>query len=285
MIQRLIQFLALTPDPIIPEELPPPQVYILHDALCHLEKFYRFNQGLPYPPEDPEPYKLPPEIEERLDRSIEVLPLSVFKKGCQEFKGCKRFWPPERGKLLDLLATALEPGSHTHKFPTNPGSEALDYNPQKSDRHDAPGQAISREAIGKPPSISKGSQVLKDLKNLPTVAQVKHYALVRKSKTFDYILEQSGRISFARVHEFALHHGNFKASKKGKVVYDRSFAWIERELRLSHRTVCRAFKWLGERKLITKLGPADWRIHKNSVWYVCSSMKQNLKLWSMAGGE
>jgi len=124
-----------------------------------------------------------------------------------------------------------------------------------------------------------------DLKNLSTYGQVQYYALVRKTTVFDYILEQSRSPSFAKIHTFIQHHGNYRLSQPGKVIYDRSFAWITRELGISMRTVSKAFTWMAQRKLVTKIATQDHRIRKNSRWYVCTSMAQNLKLWSMAYQE
>jgi hypothetical protein len=124
-----------------------------------------------------------------------------------------------------------------------------------------------------------------DLKNLSTYGKVQYYALVRKTTVFDYILEQSGSRSFAKIHTFIQHHGNYDLSSRGKVVYNGSFAWITRELGISMRTVSKAFTWMAQRKLVTKIANQDHRIKKNSRWYICTSMAQNLKLWSMAYQE
>ncbi len=127
-----------------------------------------------------------------------------------------------------------------------------------------------------------GPELNPDLKNLPTYGLIKHYALVRKTSVFNFILEQSGSVTTARVHNFIQHKNDYKLSARGKVVYDGSFAWISRELGISTRTIGRAFAWMKSRKLVTKIGAEDHRIRRNSRWYVCTSMAQNLKLWSMA---
>lgn len=121
-----------------------------------------------------------------------------------------------------------------------------------------------------------------DLKDLSIYGLVKHYALVRKTTVFDFIFERSGNLNFANVHTFIQHNNNYKLSSRGRVVYDGSFSWISRELKISIPTVWRAFTWMAQRKLVTKIAPQDHRIKKNSRWYVCTSMAQNLKLWSMA---
>lgn len=260
MIQAQIQSLAKTPDPIIPENSPPPKICIIHDALTWVERYWRRDQGLPYPPMDPQPYEIPPEIEVRIDRSIKVLPLDVFEREVKNFLRCLKRFKPNKPDLLDALATALEPTRYLHLF-KNPGSLP----------------AIEIEKPKKQPT-----PINLDLKNLPSIALVKHYALVRKTTVFDFILEQSGSLSFAKVHDFIQHHENYKLSSRGKGVYDGSFAWIARELEISLRTVWGAFHWMAERKLVTKIAPQDHRIKKNSRWYVCTSMAQNLKLWSMA---
>jgi hypothetical protein len=272
MIQDQIRSLATTPNPIDPENLPLPQVYILHNALTVIEKYWRIEQGVPYPPVNPEPYEIPPDIEEQLDESIGVLPLKYFKICVEAFLTNIKKYPAKKTDLLDGLALALRPVKYLDRFKF-----------KKISCDVGPGRTIEDDRISKPSPIGEGIPILEDLKHLSTRAQVKHYVFVRKSTTYDFILEQSGSISFARVHEFAKHHGDFKRSRPGKIVYDAGFAWIARKLRISRFTVIRAFKWLAKHKLVTKLGPADPRIHRNSVWYVCSSMKQNLKLWSLLG--
>ena len=119
-----------------------------------------------------------------------------------------------------------------------------------------------------------------DLKNLSTYGLIKHYVEVRRTSVFDYISEQSGSTTFANIHTFIQHHGNFKLSSRGKVIYDGGFHWIKRELNTSIPTVWRAFHWMAQRKLVSKIAPSDYRNKKRSRWYVCTSMAQNLKLWS-----
>jgi len=121
-----------------------------------------------------------------------------------------------------------------------------------------------------------------DLKNLSTYGMVKHYAEVRKTTVFNYISEQSGSSTFANIHTFIQHKNNYKLSSRGKVVYDGGFHWIKRELNTSIPTVWRAFHWMSQRKLVTKIAPSNFRNKKRSRWYVCTSMAQNLKLWSSA---
>jgi hypothetical protein len=146
-----------------------------------------------------------------------------------------------------------------------------------------PPQEITPRATTTPrPSTRKTPEPNPDLKNLSTYGLVKHYALVRKTSVFNFIVEQSDNLTFAKIHNFIQHNGNYELSSKGKVVYDGSFSWITRELGISPRTVSRAFAWMAPRKLVTKISPQDHRIRKNSRWYVCTSMAQNLKLWSLA---
>jgi len=263
MIQQLIQSLAQTPNPIILENLPPLQIHILHDALTWIERYWRMDAGVPYPPLNPEPYEIPPEIEARIDRSIRVLPPDVLEREVKNFLRCLKKFKPNKRDLLDALATALEPTRYLHLF-KNPG----------------PQPAVEIEKPKKqPPPINP------DLKNLPSIALVKHYALVRKTTVFNFILEQSRSLSYSRVHDFIQHHENYSLSSRGKGVYNGSFAWIARELGIHRDTVWRAFHWMAKWKLVTKVGPQDHRIKKNSRWYVCTSMAQNLKLWSLAYQE
>ena len=152
------------------------------------------------------------------------------------------------------------------------------------DRNSAPSpQEITPRATTTPRLSSRKTPALNpDLENLSTYGLVKHYALVRRTSVFNFIIEQSGNLTFAKIHNFIQHKNNYKLSSRGKIVYDGSFAWVARELRISTRTVSRAFAWMAPRKLVTKIGPQDHRIRKNSRWYVCTSMAQNLKLWSIA---
>jgi len=260
MLNEAIKSLAQAPDPIILEKLPSLQIHILHDALTWIERYWRMDAGVPYPPLNPEPYAIPREIEERLDRSIRVLPLDVLEREVKNFLRCLKRFKPNKRDLLDALATALEPTRYLHLF-ENPGR--------------APAIAIEKPKK-QPTPISP------DLKNLPTYARVKHYALVRKSTVYEYILEESGSLAFAMVHDFIQHHENYALSSKGRGVYNGSFAWIARELEIPYIKVRRAFAWMAPRKLVTKIGERDHRIGKNSRWYVCTSMAQNLKLWSLA---
>ena len=144
-------------------------------------------------------------------------------------------------------------------------------------------QEITPEATPTPSQRTRQTRELNpQLKNLPTYALVKHYALVRKTSVFSFIVEQSDNLTFAKIHNFIQHKNNYQLSSKGKVVYDGGFSWIARELGTSLSTVGRAFAWMAPRKLVTKIAPQDHRIRKNSRWYVCTSMAQNLKLWSLA---
>lgn len=194
----------------------------------------------------------------------------------------KAYWGPYPQTAWAALINQLRPPKMAHLFKIQAPEDPLPPSPEKSNHHDAPGREISKRPIPNPSPSLKRDPFLQDLKNLPTIALVKHYALVRQTTVFDYIAEQSHSISFARVHEFAQHHNNFKLSKKGKVVYSAGFQWIANKLDIHHCTVDRAFRWMALRKLVTSLWPADHRIGKNSGWYICTSMKQNLKLWSMA---
>ena len=152
------------------------------------------------------------------------------------------------------------------------------------DRNGVPSpQEITPRATTTPkPPTRKTPEPNPDLKNLSTYGLVKHYALVRKTSVFNFIVEQSGNLTLARIHNFIQHNNNFELSSRGKVVYDGSFSWVARELGISLQTVWRGFHWMAQRKLVTKIAPPDHRIRKNSRWYVCTSMAQNLKLWSLA---
>jgi len=250
-----------------------------------IERYWRTAQGVPYPPIDPQPYEIPREIEERLEISIEALELWEFEKRVKAFLKSFPKLEPTKENLLYHLATALYPWSPNpndeNDFQAGPAS-----NPQKkTNPYVEPGREISPPPIHKPSSKKQPSGINPDLKNLPSFALVKHYALVRKTTVFDFILEQSRSLSYARVHDFIQHNENYSLSSRGKGVYNGSFAWIARELRVSMRTVWGAFHWMAERKLVTKIGAQDHRIKKNSRWYVCTSMAQNLKLWSTAYQE
>lgn len=78
------------------------------------------DAGVPYPPLNPEPYEIPPEIEARIDRSIRVLPLDVLEREVKNFLRCLKRFKPNKRDLLDALATALEPTRYLHLF-ENPG--------------------------------------------------------------------------------------------------------------------------------------------------------------------
>jgi len=217
----------------------------------------------------------PPELTlRRIIQAANKLGPEKAEECFKKFLNSWHYWRTDPDYLWDTLAEAMRPAPLVLKMP-----------PLKTKRDVAPGRSIEQQPVSKPAPGLVGIAIIEAIKNLPTRAQVKHYALVRKATTFDYILEESGYMSFARVHEFIKHHGNFQRSKPGKIVYDAGFAWIEKKLKLSPRRVCSAFKWLAQHKLVTKLGPADPRIHRNSTWYVCSTMKQNLKLWALVGGR
>ena len=282
MIQDLINSLSKTPDPIILENLPDPRIYLLHEAFMRIEICWRSAQGVPYPPRYPEPFEIPPVILKRLEKSYSVLPKAVFDRCVRTFIKLILEFPQDRNSLFDGLATALEPTRYLDRFGDSLETSPEGHCQEKTNHQDNPGREITRQPIANPSPKKQPTPTNPDLKNLPTYALVKHYALVRKTTVFDFILEQSGSLNFSKVHDFIQHKNNFKLSSRGKVVYDGSFAWIARELRISMRTVWGAFHWMAQRKLVTKIAPQDHLKKKNSRWYVCTSMAQNLKLWSLA---
>jgi hypothetical protein len=282
MLIDQIRSLAKTHNPIILENLPPEQIYILHDAFVQIERYYRTNQDIPYPPTDPQPYEIPHDIEDRLQESLRILPTELFKTCVFAFLKNLHHFKPAQENLLDGLAEALRPIKYLDRFPNhskqtdNPGIN------QKTNHHVNPKQVITGQPISNPSPIAAEIPVLIHYTHLPTIAQVKHYALVRKATVFDYMSEQAPSLSYPKVHKFIQHHGNFKLCAPGKVVYDGGFYWIARELKISIRTVWRVFHWMAQRKLVTKIAPQNLKKHKRSRWYVCTSMAQNLKLWRLA---
>jgi len=259
MIQDQINSLAQTPDPIILEKLPPPQIYLLHSALEVIAKRCGEGFGFETPKGKQNFFKIPEDIEEEILKCIELTPYEDFLKGIKNFIAASEYWPKKKDFLFNALVTHLKP--------KNPIEDI-----------ESPGRAPAIE-IEKPKN--QPTPTNPDLKNLPSIAQVKHYALVRKTTVFDFILEQSRSLSYARVHEFIQHKNNYKLSSRGRVIYSGSFSWIARELKIHRNTVWGAFHWMAERKLVRKIAPQDHRKKKNSRWYVCTSMAQNLKLWSM----
>lgn len=263
MIQDQIDSLAKTPDPIILENLPPPKIYLLQPALAEIAKLCGEGFGFETPEGQQNFFKIPEDIEEEILKCIELTPYEDFRKGIKNFIAASRFWPKKKDFLFNALVTHLKP--------KNPIEDL-----------ESPGRAPATE-IEKPKK--QPTPINPDLKNLPSIALVKHYALVRKTTVFDFILEQSGSLNFSKIHDFIQHKNNYKLSSRGKVIYDGSFSWIARELNISMRTVWGAFHWMAHRKLVTKIAPQDHRKKKNSRWYVCTSMAQNLKLWSLAYQE
>lgn len=274
MLNEAIKSLAQTPDPIIPENLPPPQIYLLHSALEVIAKRCGEGFGFETPKGQQNFFKIPEEIEEKILKCIELTPYEDFLKRIKNFIAASEYWPKKKDFLFNALIAHLEPKTPIDCF-EDPASEATDRHHHPSPQ---PAPTIEKPKKQKP-------ELNPDLKNLPSIALVKHYALVRKTNVFDFILEQSGSLSFAKVHHFIQHKNNYKRSSRGKVIYDASFSWISRELRIHRNTVWRAFHWMAQRKLVTKIGPQDHRKKKNSRWYVCTSMAQNLKLWSMASSD
>lgn len=263
MLNEAIKSLAQTPDPIILENLSPPQIYLLHSALEVIAKRCGEGFGFETPKVQQNFFKIPEDIEEEILKCIELTPYEDFLKGIKNFIAASEYWPKKKDFLFNALVTHLKP--------KNPIEDL-----------ESPGRAPAIE-IEKPKK--QPTPINPDLKNLPSFALVKHYALVRKTTVFDFILEQSGSLNFSKVHTFIQHKNNYKLSSRGKVIYNGSFSWIARELKISMRTVWGAFHWMAERKLVTKIAPQDHRIKKNSRWYVCTSMAQNLKLWSTAYQE
>lgn len=249
MIQDQIQSLAQTTDPIILEKLPPLYVYYLHHVF---QQVFQVHQIKMLPMDE--------DLEKRLDLFIEKLPPEKLNRAFNAYLEHLEKYKPNKYQLWFNLFDVLESSLRT---PVQPNPD--------------PAPASEIEKPKKQPT-----PINPDLKNLPSFALVKHYALVRKTTVFDFILEQSRSPSFARVHGFIQHKNNYKLSSKGKVVYDGGFYWIARELEISIWTVWRAFHWMASFKLVTKIGPQNLEKHKRSRWYVCTSMAQNLKLWSLA---
>jgi hypothetical protein len=260
MIQELINSLAKTPDPIILENLPPPHVYDFHQIFHQIFMVHQIKM-LP----------MDEDLEARIDKLIEKLTPEKLNRALNAFLMHLDKYKPNKYQLYFNLITALDL-SRTTPFIANPGLEDIE-----GQRHPAPQRPLKAEIKKKQPT-----PINPDLKNLPSIALVKHYALVRKTSVFDFILEQSSSLNFSKVHDFIQHKNNYKLSSRGKVVYDGSFSWIARELGIHRNTVWNAFHWMAERKLVTKIAPQDHRKKKNSRWYVCTSMAQNLKLWSIA---
>lgn len=245
------------PDPILPEF---PWYIIMRAAAIIAEHTKR----------DPWP---PPELVLRriIQAAFELGPEKT-ENSFHRFLSAHHYWRTDPDTLWDTLSEAMRPPRLVDAMP-----------PLKTNLHIEPGQEISPGSISLHRPVSKETAILQEMKHLPSIAQVKHYALVRKSTTYEFIADHAPSTSYAKVHEFIKHHGNFAKSKPGKIVYDAGFAWISKHQRISLKTVKRAFPWLASRKLVTKIGAQDHRIHRNSTWYVCSSMKQNLKLWHLLG--
>ena len=247
------------PNPTFPEY---PWQYILAATGLIAEKYKRD----PLPPN--------PEIERRLIESAFVLGQEKYEELFLRWTREITFWGPSPQNAWDALTTRLRPSSHLHLV-KNSGLEIIEDH-----HHPSPVFPIEIKKTKKQPT-----PINPDLKNLPSIALVKHYALVRKTSVFDYILEQSGSLNFSKVHDFIQHKNNYKLSSRGRVVYDGSFSWIARGTRIHRNTVWNAFRWMAQRKLVTKIAPQDHRIKKNSRWYVCTSMLHNLRLWSKAYQE
>jgi hypothetical protein len=280
MIKEQIRSLATTPNPIDPENLPPPQVYILHNALTVIEKYWRTEQKVPYPPVRPEPYEIPEDVEKMIDESIGVLPLKYFKICVEAFLTNIKKYPAKKTDLLDGLAWALRPVKYLDQFKF-----------KKMSCDVGPGRTIEDDRISKPSPIGEGISKIGDLKNLPTIAQVKHYALVRKAKPYEYIVKYAPSSRCGEVYKFMFEHPDYEKSKRGKRVYDNGFGWIADELEISLSTIGRSVKWLEGAKFLGKAWPAnpgydpktgkpDKKKRRNSGWYVCTSMVQNLFLWT-----
>lgn len=166
MVQNQIRSLARTPNPITPENLPPQQIYILHNAFTWIERYWRHDKNLPYPPTDPEPYEIPPAIEARLDLSVKYLPLEEFKKRVVLFLKSMKLFNPNKAQLLDALATALEPPRYLHLWPEPAIEDDCPPTHQKTNRQVEPGQAIPPRPIPKPTQkkLSRGLQWRTDLR-------------------------------------------------------------------------------------------------------------------------
>lgn len=160
MILTQIRSLALTPDLTDVENLPIPQIYILHDTLTWIERYWRNEQGVPYPPSNPEPYEIPPDIEQSLDDSIKFLPPHEWRPCINSFlQNLKRFTPTKENLLIRLVE-ALRPAKYIHLFP----DRSINTNPpplcQKPCPQDAPGQDIRKQPIVKPApkKVTRGLQ-------------------------------------------------------------------------------------------------------------------------------
>jgi len=240
----------------------------------------RFNDALTIPPDEAlkiilrASVRLPPEI-------FKATCLRASKIGAGKFcRSSDDGWFVLKELLLKEIAKqdlAEAPGSRNHPRTSDTKSG------QPLERVKTILDKVARKPAGDykiPPR--PGPELNPDLKNLPTFGLIKHYALIRKTSVFNFILEESGSLTFPRIHNFIQHNGNYKLSTRGKVVYDGGFYWIARELGISLQTVWRAFAWMKSRKLVTKIGAQDHQKKKRSRWYVCTSMPQNLKLWAMA---
>lgn len=166
MIQDQIRSLAKTPNPITPESLPAEQIYILHDTFSWIERLYRRDKNLPYPPTHPEPYEIPPEIDRRLELSCKLLPIEVFKQRNILFLKSMKLFDPDRTKLFDALATALEPPRYSHLWPKPALEDDCPPPHQKTNRQVEPGQAITPRPIVHHPQkkLSRGLRWRTDLR-------------------------------------------------------------------------------------------------------------------------
>ena len=254
------------PEPILPD---PPWFYILAAVGLIGDKY----PGLSPVPED---YQL-----QQLLECDSVLLQEDFERLFLKWKKNQNFWGFFFKIVWAGLVAYLRGSEGAENFKVQTPKDDQDDPYKKLDDQVYPGREIKGQPTGMEGLKNQPFPTSPDLKNLPSFAQVKHYALVRKTTVFDFIFEQSRSLSFAKVHGFIQHHGNFKLSSPGKIVYNGSFAWVARDLGIHRDTVWRAFHWMAERKLVTKIGDQDHRKKRNSRWYVCTSMAQNLKIWSL----
>jgi len=270
MLYEEIKSLAQTPDPIIPENLPRTFLYLLHPALSAIAN--HCGEGFDF--ENPKGWQDTPWNEKviwcDIDQCTTYIADGLLRKRIIKFIAAVQTMPSRKVFLMKALLEYLE-GPKEEEL-----QDPISQNPFMSTE----GAAEYNRLRKKYQDESDRSAIVGLKQQVSVYAEAKYYADI-KSTVFDYILEESGSLSFARVHDFIQHNENYELSSRGKGVYDGSFAWIARELGIHRNTVWRAFRWMSKRKLVTKIGAQDHRKKKNSRWYVCTSIAQNLKLWSL----
>ena len=110
MIQAQFDSLALTPDPIVLEDLPPIQVYFLHEVFHQIYKIH----GVKMLPIDED-------FDRRIDRAIEKLSLEEFRKRGNAFLQHLQKYVPNKYHLYFILLESLDPTGE-RRFRNNPGA-------------------------------------------------------------------------------------------------------------------------------------------------------------------